>query len=175
MQINNTRLGKKSLFIFLTVNILFLLGCSQSHISTSASMPSASQTEKVAVYALKNYTDTPRAGMRASNIAEGILLSKGYRVSSRINDASSAKSLQAKIADARKYNNDYIFVGGISEWRYKTGIDGEPAISLQFKLIDVRTKRVVWSAMGSDSSWGNASIGTVAQELIESMFLSQGK
>lgn len=170
-----TSFSKFSLFFLLLLAPIFFSGCSQTQIASSAMMPTVDRSQKVALYALENYTDTPRAGMRAANIAEGVLLAKGYQVNNRMNDATRLMTPQQKISDARRHNSRYLFTGGVSEWRYKTGIDGEPAISLQFKLIDVHSGRVVWSATGSDSSWGNASIGTVSQGLITSMLLEKIK
>lgn len=138
-------------------------------IATDSDIPSESFSKKIVLYALENYTDTPQAGMRASNIAEGVLLARGFDIENQIDADFLNMSLENRIAKAQSSNSDYILVGGVSEWRYKTGIDGEPAVSLQFKLIDVRSAKVVWSATGSDNSWGNASIGTTAQALIESM------
>ena len=34
-----------------------------------------------------------------------------------------------------------------------------------------KNKNLVWSATGSDSDWGNASIGTTAQDLLSEMML----
>ena len=151
------------------MSLLIFSGCSRSQIATKDTMPDKSYSRKVTLFALENYTDTPQAGMRAANIVEGVLRARGYEVESKINISLRKSTLRKKIADAKKEESDYLFIGGVSEWRYKTGIDGEPAVSLQFQLINVSTQKIVWSATGSDSSWGNASIGTTAQELIESM------
>lgn len=161
--------AKFSLTVSLFSILFFLSGCGQAQILSSTTAPKIDRSKRVAVYALDNYTDTPRAGMRAANIAEGVLLAKGYRVDHRVNDAARVMTQDQKIADARGHQDHYLFVGGVSEWRYKTGIDGEPAVSLQLKLLDVHTKSVVWSATGSDSSWGNTSVGVVAQKLISEM------
>jgi hypothetical protein len=37
-------------------------------------------------------------------------------------------------------------------------------------LYKTKNAKLVWSATGSDSDWGNASIGTTAQDLIDEMF-----
>ena len=160
-------------FLPLVFGFLLFSGCSRVQIATENDIPQESFSRKIVVYALENYTDTPQAGMRAANIAEGVLLARGFHVENRIDGVSLDMPLDEKIEDAKKSNSSYIFIGGVSEWRYKTGIDGEPAVSLQFKLIDVDTKKVVWSATGSDNDWGNASIGTTAQSLIESMIGTQ--
>jgi len=155
---------------FILFFLLFILvGCNKAQISSTKTISLVDKSQKVAIYALKNYTDTPRAGMRASNIIEGVLLSNGYHISNRISSKTDQITLKEKIEDAKEHKIRYIIIGGVSEWRYKTGIDGEPAISLQFKIIDIDTKDIIWSAIGSDSSWGNDSIGTVAQNLISSM------
>jgi hypothetical protein len=74
-----------------------------------------------------------------------------------------------KIAD--RYGDRFAMIGGVSEWRYKTGIDGEPAVSLQVSLVDCRQGgRVVWSATASSNDTWRASVGTTAQAIIERMF-----
>jgi hypothetical protein len=120
---------------------------------------------KISLFRLNNYTDTPRAGMRASNIIEGILLTKGYIIKSHIKDKSVSFKKARKIAKGD--NSKYFMYGGVSEWRYKTGIDGEPAVSVQMSLYKTKNGKLVWSATGSDSDWGNGSIGTTAHDLFE--------
>jgi TolB-like protein len=164
----------KRYFVGLIISFILILitGCSNQKLSHSDQIP-YSENQKIALYPLQNYTETPRAGMRASNILEGVLLSKGYRVDSRLGSVSRKLSLDKKIADARQRGDRLVMVGGVSEWRYKTGIDGEPAISLFIKLIDTSTKETVWSATGSDNDWGNASVGTIAQRLFDDMIPTQ--
>jgi TolB-like protein len=156
---------------YITLLVFFFLlfiGCSNQNLSRSNELPYFGDG-KIALYPLENYTDTPRAGMRASNILEGVLLAKDYKVDSRLNNKTREMSIESKIADAKKRGDKYLIVGGVSEWRYKTGIDGEPAVSIFIKMIDSSTRKIVWSAAGSDNDWGNASIGSVAQRLLESM------
>ena len=121
----------------------------------------------VSVFRLQNYTDTPRAGMRAANIIEGVLKSKGYRVISHVNEKKY--SFKKAFKKAKNDGSKYFLYGGVTEWRYKTGIDGEPAVSLQISLYKTKNRKLVWSATGSDSDWGNGSIGTTAQSLILEM------
>ncbi|MBU1659407.1 hypothetical protein KKG72_10200 [bacterium] len=121
----------------------------------------------ISLLALNNYTDTPQAGMRASSIIEGVLLAKGYRVITHI--SAENYNISKALEIAKKDGSDYFMYGGVSEWRYKTGIDGEPAVSIQCTLAETNSSKVVWNATGADSDWGNASIGTTAQNLIESM------
>lgn len=158
--------------------VLFLSGCSTATIvTTDNSLPEVyrdvnSDTEEkrdisITLFRLNNYTDTPRAGMRASNIIEGLLVAKGYKVVSHIDDKTPSMDKAKKIA--KEDGSKYFMYGGVSEWRYKTGIDGEPAVSMQCSLYKTKNSNLVWSATGSDSDWGNASIGTTAQDLLSEM------
>jgi hypothetical protein len=158
--------------IALIAGVILMAACSNQKLSLSEEVPYL-ENKKVALYPLENYTDTPRAGMRAANILEGVLLAKGYNVDSRINNKTKKLSLDRKILDARRRGDRYAMVGGVSEWRYKTGIDGEPAISVFIKLIDTASKKTIWSATASDNDWGTASVGTVAQKLFNSMVTKQ--
>ncbi len=164
--------------IIFALLVLLIAGCSSFTIITSEeSLPkvyvdiNATHEEKrdvtVTLFKLNNYTDTPRAGMRASNILEGLLLAKGYKIKSHIIEKVPSIKKARKIAkgDSSKY---YLY-GGVSEWRYKTGIDGEPAVSVQCSLYKTKNAKLVWSAVASDSDWGNASIGTTAQKLFFEM------
>jgi polysaccharide biosynthesis protein PelC len=153
---------------------LLLTGCSQFikvdnplPPKTTITSTHAKEATTISLFALNNYTDTPDAGLRASNLIYGVLLAKGYHVVQHTTTGSF--KLQEAMATAQTDNAQYIMYGGVSEWRYKTGIDGEPAVSLQCSLVDIKTGKVVWSATASSNSWGNASVGTTAQKLIESM------
>jgi len=166
----------KSLVYLILISV-FSACSTSSLVTTDNSLPNVykdvnSTTQKkqnvqITVFRLNNYTDTPRAGMRAANILEGILLTKGYNVKSRLKDKIPTMKKARKIA--KQDGSKYFMYGGVSEWRYKTGIDGEPAVSLQVSLYKTKNLKLVWSATGSDSDWGNASIGTTAQDLLDEM------
>ncbi|MBE0491329.1 MAG: hypothetical protein IBX44_03645 [Sulfurospirillum sp.] len=160
------------------IGMIFLSGCSTATIvTTEKSLPktywdvNGTYNEKrdvsIALFRLNNYTDTPQAGMRASNIIEGILVAKGYTIINHMDDKVSSIDKAKKIA--KEDGSKYFMYGGVSEWRYKTGIDGEPAVSIQCSLYNSQNADLVWSATGSDSDWGNASIGTTAQDLLSEM------
>ncbi len=158
--------------------LYFSVGCSTSSIvMTEKSLPvvyedvNGTHEKKnnvtISLFRLNNYTDTPRAGMRASNLIEGILLTKGYNVSSHLKDKLPTMKKARK--KAKEDGSKYFMYGGVSEWRYKTGIDGEPAVSFQVSLYKTKNSKLVWSSTASDSDWGNASIGTTAQDLLDEM------
>ncbi len=168
--------------LFILASVAFITGCSSAAITTTTKPLPKVYTDidgshqkkrdiKVTLFRLNNYTDTPRAGLRAANIVEGILLSRGYKVKSHLNTKTPSFKKAKKIA--QEDGSTYFMYGGVSEWRYKTGIDGEPAVSLQISLYKTKNGKLIWSSTGSDNDWGNASIGTTAQNLIQTMMSSK--
>lgn len=159
------------IFIFLT------LGCAPL-VKTQKSLPQVyfdhnkthdlKRDIPISLMAFKNYTDTSQAGQRAANIVEGVLISKGYKVISHLE--TEVKDINTALKISKEDNAKYLMYGAVSEWRYKTGIDGEPAISLKCMLIDTASSDIIWSSTASDNDWGNASLGTTAQRLIMRMF-----
>ncbi len=51
------------------------------------------------------------------------------------------------------------------EWRYKTGIDAEPAVSFSIKIIDLKNNKIVFNGVGADSGLSYQSIGEIAQKV----------
>ena len=149
---------------------MFFAGCSNTTVTaTPQTIPSVKGKEsvRISLFRLQNFTDTPRAGMRAANLVEGVLSAYGYTILPHTSkDVPSFADAQRT---ARQDGSGYFILGGVSEWRYKAGIDGEPAVSLRLALYDTKSAKLVWSATGSKSEWGNASLGTLAQQLLEEM------
>ena len=152
------------------VSAIFILwGCGTKSISIPHSFAVPTKTA-IAVYALKNYTITPQAGKKAANLIATLLRNKGYHVIERIDSTVSEGTLVQKHADASQIGARYILDGAVNEWQYKTGIDGEPAVSLTVRLVDTSTHRTLWSGAASQSSYGTDSLGVVAQNLVEKLF-----
>ncbi|WP_457623122.1 hypothetical protein [Persephonella sp.] len=138
-----------------------------------------SREAPVAVAPFENFTEIPLTGWRASGIVEGVLVSKGFNVVGKVypkvqNDISES-DLTELINEANKKGAKYLITGYVNEWRYKTGIDGEPAVSLTLKIIDIQTGKTVWTGVGSKTGWGHESVGTVAQKVINELVENIGK
>jgi PBP1b-binding outer membrane lipoprotein LpoB len=160
---------KLTIFATLFIASFFINGCSDKTLHvTNQQLPSIQKDQQtnIILFALNNYTDTPRAGKRAANIVQGVLSAKGYTVSYD----PQALPLEKERLIAQKKHAKYFMSGAVSEWRYKTGIDGEPAVSFRLALYDTKTGKLIWSGVGANNDWGKGSIGTTAQSLIEEMF-----
>lgn len=134
---------------------------------------------KWAVLPIMNHTETPQAGLSAEAIAQALLFGRGVadieRYPAELNpdtvfEPAGRKAVDAALEWAQKTNVRYALTGSVDEWRYKVGLDGEPAVGLTLKVIDVKSGAVVWSGVGAASGWSRETISAVAQKLQRKMF-----
>lgn len=146
--------------------LLFITGCA-SQIITKGSFLKL-KDKKVAVVPFVNYTETPLAGLKAATVVQAVLVNRGYRarlLERKNNDWEEKLTLEDYLKKARKAGYQYLLTGSVQEWRYKTGIDGEPAVSYSVFVYDTSSGDLIYSAVGAKSGWGNSSLGVIAQEL----------
>jgi polysaccharide biosynthesis protein PelC len=140
--------------------------------------PALARGDKVAVVSIANYTETPDAGRSAESIAANSLRAGGIadvRVApadtnrNALFDTAQRGDSEKSLEWARGQNARYVLTGAVEEWRYKTGVDGEPVVGVTFELIDVSNGAVVWSGTGTRTGWSRSGLSTVATSLIGSV------
>jgi TolB-like protein len=134
---------------------------------------------KWAMLPIANYTDVPQAGLRAETIVEtvlhGLALSDVQHYPPLMNGDSLFEPAERKVVLeamnwARQQGVRYAVTGAVDEWRYKVGIDGEPAVGLTLQVIDLQNNNaVVWSASGAKSGWSRDALSSVARDLIREL------
>jgi hypothetical protein len=76
------------------------------------------------------------------------------------------------LAWARQQGARYALAGSVDEWRYKVGVDGEPAAGVALQIIDVASGETLWSGAGGKSGWSREALSAVAQQLIRNLLSS---
>ncbi len=131
-----------------------------------------------AVLPIENNTETANAGQRAASIAAGFLRAQGYTDvrEYRAPDGGDGMFMDWTGADLGKakawaVSNHlrYGLTGAVNEWRYKVGVDGEPAIGIALQIIDLQTGAVVWSGTASRTGWSRDAATSVAQGLVRKL------
>jgi TolB-like protein len=126
---------------------------------------------KLAVLPFVNATEVPEAQTRVQAIAVALLRQKGlqqvlvYPQSAADNplEAPAAVTAAQALDWARRQGAAYALTGTVTEWRYKTGVDSEPAVGLTLQITDVATGAVAWSATGARAGWGYQALAAVGQ------------
>ena len=164
---------KRTIGLFLVGTwVLFLVGCTTIHRSVQLNLP---HTDKVAVLQFANNTETPQASQRAVSISSHLLSRCHLQVELYPGSCDKqvcqySRTQQKKmLAWAKRKGIQYVLNGAVNEWRYKVGLDGEPAVSVSLSILDVQTGQVVWSAVGSKAGGSRSSLGYTAQNLLTRM------
>ena len=141
----------KKIFFILS---FFLIGCSS--VEKNVSISKIDKNETIAIMPFKNLSQTPYAGVKAALITEGVLRSKGFKV---IKTHNIKKDIKA----------DCFLNGKVIEWRYKTGIDAQPAVSVYIQIKN-KNGKILYSGLVSKTDLGDKSLGICAQEAVEDIF-----
>ncbi|HEU0195630.1 MAG TPA: hypothetical protein VFQ88_00265 [Nevskiaceae bacterium] len=155
---------------------LSLSACSTAtDVQHTASFPAQARW---ALLPIVNDAQAPLAGQRAESIASALLRKRGvtglthYPLSDEnlaLPELNDARRLQRALKWARNQGFQYGLSGNVTEWGYKTGLDGEPAVGVTLKVIDITTGQVLWSASGARSGWGYNSLAGTAQVLLDKL------
>jgi hypothetical protein len=135
--------------------------------------------ERWAILPMANHTETPQAGRRAEAITEAVLRTLGIRDLERypaelggdaLLEPTERKLTEQYVAWARAKGVRYAVSGSVEEWRYKVGVDGEPAVGLVLTVTDLQSATVIYSASGAKSGWNRETLAGVAQKLVKELF-----
>lgn len=140
--------------------------------------PSLEKQATWAVLPFSNNTETPLAANRAEAISESLLRTRTAKVKrypaqqEALFETSERKQLDEAMDWARKQGARYALTGAVDEWRYKVGVDGEPAVGVALQIIDLQTGESIWSGTGGKSGWSREALSAVAQQLIRDLLSS---
>jgi polysaccharide biosynthesis protein PelC len=133
-----------------------------------------------AVLPIENHTETVNAGQRAASIVTSFLYSQGFKNVRQYpapggDDALFEASNGDELAKAKQWAQHsklhYALAGAVNEWRYKVGVDGEPAIGIALQVIDLDTDTVIWTGMASKTGWSRDAASAVAQDLVKQLLV----
>ena len=164
------------IFIVMLLAVLAAAGCATT--DSGSTGPAIERSAKWVMLPVLNHTEVPQAGMRVEAITEALLRSYGVndltRYPATLNQDTLFEPAERKVmVEAEKWARiqgaRYGIYGAVDEWRYKVGIDGEPAVGVALHIIDLQNSSVVWSGVGGKSGWSRESLSGVAQKLIRQL------
>lgn len=158
----------------LIILTLLASGCS-THQTYDNPTPLAKEG-KWLILPITNYSQTPMAGERAEAILETNLHALGVRQVIRypthlrtpVMGSVNQEQVNQRARQWREQQQpDYIITGSVEEWRYKSGLDGEPAVGISLKIMTLSDNKVLWSGSASRSGWPKESLAGTAQTVID--------
>ncbi|MDF2692705.1 MAG: Extracellular Matrix protein PelC [Labilithrix sp.] len=170
--------------VALTLSIVAALGCG-SAVTSVHRAGAVKANSRWALLPLQNHSETPQAGERVESILETLLRQRGvsqldHYPAPKEGDAqlfaSDRQRYEAALEWARGGKYDYALSGSVEEWRYKSGLDGEPAIGVSMRVVELKTGRVIWAATGTRTGTGAENASGTALRLLDKLVaeLSEG-
>ncbi|WP_269539436.1 hypothetical protein [Cerasicoccus fimbriatus] len=115
-----------------------------------------------------NATNDEFAGVALTEITASALMAKDVQLY-QTEDVRNRLGLPENAGDgsysmlAKEVGAQYVLLGTVHEYRYKTDLDGDPAVGVTMRLVDVQDGRTVWQGTASDVGFINASVTSAAQ------------
>ena len=166
-----------------TLTLIWLLlltalasGCQSARVQTGAA--AIPENEDIIMLPFLNRSETPLAGERAESIALSVLRERGivrlqiYQPEPEPNGLpvlDDVKRLNTATEQAIEQGMRYAISGSVEEWRYKSGLDGEPAVGLSLRLVELSSGRILWSGSAARSGWSRESLSGTAQKVLEEL------
>lgn len=125
-----------------------------------------------------DFGETPQAGERAEELASSLMRVRWnvelerYAVtkeSASLVDLDERQRYEKALTWAREQGYTYGLTGSVQEWRYRSGSEGEAAVGLSLRVINIQTGRAEWLATGSKSGFGSQTVSGVAEKLLRKM------
>lgn len=125
-----------------------------------------------------DYGETPQAGERAEELTSSLMRVRwnldlerypATKESSALVDLDERQRFDRALQWARDQGYVYGVAGSVQEWRYRSGTDGEAAVGLSLKVINIRTGKAEWVATGSRAGFGAQTVSGVAEQLLSKM------
>ncbi len=153
---------------------LLLTACSSQQVQQGVTLP---RDARWALLPLVNLSEAPRAGERARRLVEAALRARGLepvlaptpRARQELPLLDDRVRLDEALAWARRERIHYAVTGSVEEWRYKSGLDGEPAVGLSLRIVEIPEGRVVWVGSGSRTGWGYDNLSGTATRVIDDL------
>ncbi len=181
--------GRSNVWRFVCVALTIVLsGCSVDRVFEGDPLDDRAAW---ALLPVVNQAQTPQAGERVESILLSLLRNRGVKRIGHYPKQVKNESLmlmddQARYASALtwalKQGYRYGITGTVEEWRYKAGLDGEPAVGITLRVVDLQllAKRsneanepiidpVLWSATGARTGWGREGVAIAAHKLLNEL------
>ena len=172
------RMTRHGSFIGLML-LIFLLSCSYQQ-NFVKHKEIQSRARLVAVLPLINLTSYPNAGRIVGDILSTALYAKtDFVIMERTQmlenlkgkeddlDLILDKSVALKVG--KQLGVDTVIFGSVSEYRYKRGLDENPVVGINIRMLDIKSNKILWA--GSESRSGGCfwicedSLNRVAQKV----------
>jgi hypothetical protein len=166
--------SKMNTWICSALAALGLCGCATTQFN-SAPSPHPDRQALWCVVAPINSTSTPYAGQRVQQQLAALLGAQGLTHVLLAPPAGEAGPLpidsgaagESQALDwARHHAARYALEGSVDEWDYKAGLDGQPAVGITLRLLDLQSGEIIWSGAASASGGSREGLAVLSERTL---------
>ncbi len=157
--------------LLLACALLLGAGCA-TVVHHGGSPTSLIPVERLLLPPFVNATDDDHAGRALTEITGSALVEAGiplYQTEETLikSAADKAQGADGRYAElARGAGASHRLIGTVHEYRYKTDLDGDPAVGLTLRLVEVASGRTVWQGTGGNVGYAFASVTSAANKAV---------
>ena len=168
------RVSKANSWTCILLAALGLSGCATTQFN-SAPSPHPDRHALWCVLAPINNTATPYAGERVQQQLAALLGAQGLRhlllppasaASGPLPIDNGAAGERQALEWARQHEARYALEGSVDEWDYKVGLDGQPAVGVTLRLLDLTTGEILWSGAASASGGSREGLAVLSERTL---------
>jgi hypothetical protein len=142
--------------------------------------PPANWGSSVLLQPFVNATPDENAARALSEITAAALMQRGIHVvtpgaggTNLVETATAGavvdQSRPGSTSSPANSNPRYVITGTVHEYRYKTDLDGDPAVGVTLRLLNARTGEVLWQGSGARVGVWFASLSKTSQKTVEDL------
>jgi curli biogenesis system outer membrane secretion channel CsgG len=138
----------------------------------------------VAVLPLVNLTSYPHAGRIVGDLlTTELYASTRFRIMERTSLLEALKGASTDLDEVldntvalkigRDLGVDTVVFGSVTEYRYKRGLDEDPVVGINIRMLDVKSREIIWAGSSSDTGgcfwFCEDSLNRLAQKVCRDM------
>ena len=157
----------------LTALVALTAGCAT--VVTRGGSTGTLRVERLLLPPFVNATDDEHASRALTEMAGSMLIEAGlplFQTEETLlrSAADKANGPDGRYAElARTVGASHLLIGTVHEYRYKTDLDGDPAVGLTLRLIDAATGQTLWQGSSGNVGYAFASVTSAAQKALRSL------
>ena len=162
-------------FLFASLSVVLLAGCASSEVRQGGSRVPMGGVGRVFLAPIHNATPDETAGRAVTELAATTLLAHGVPLAQTEDGLNRSRALleEGKAAQipelARSLECTHVLFGTVTEYRYKSDLDGSPIVSITMRLVDVADGSTVWQGTSTKMTQYFGSLSRTAQDAMESL------
>lgn len=172
---------RKSVVLLKLTALLIAASLSFTSCSTQRGQPPVALDREATwtVLPFRNLSQTPMSAerveslvlsaLRAKSLPSVDLIPPGEPVAGTLPLLDDGARLAQALKTAQTAGYQYGVTGSVEEWRYKAGLDGEPAVGISIRVVDIDTGATLWSNSGARSGWSRESLTGNGQKVINGL------